>query len=256
MSTDNASHRLSTQNFYRQYSANHFLPSIHWQALFAQNYLLPKQALALQTIYEVTVPLALTTLRRLNVDIFAPHEKKPQGLDLFNKLRALEPKLLQHLQQAAQPLDAEVRHMIWSMLLRGGAVLAFKVWLGKVKTGEDSVDLGYFDELADLLWLQTDPYTLAQLFEVDALASHEHLFLFYQDQVLLDRFSNLATAELFVQLGLYDPAFLCLNDAQVRAHFLQKGLITPLQVEELMDSLNPMFTDLPQREHRLVHFYH
>lgn len=246
----------STQQFYQQYSANHFLPSINWQYLFSQNQLLPTQALALQTIYQVTVPLALTTLKRLNIDIFAEHEKKPQGLGLFEKLRALEPKLIEHLVEASRRMDEKVRHLIWSMLLRGGAVLAFKAWLGKVKTGEDSIDMGYFNELADLLWLKTDPYTLAAQFAIDPHAGHEHLFLFYQDQVLLDRFSNLATAELFVKLGLYDPAFLCLNDEQIRDHFVQKGIITQSQVDELMESLNPLFSDMPQSRQRVVHFYH
>ncbi|ONG40073.1 hypothetical protein BKE30_07845 [Alkanindiges hydrocarboniclasticus] len=246
----------STQQFYQQYSANHFLPSINWQYLFSQNQLLPAQALALQTIYQVTVPLALTTLKRLNIDIFAEHEKKPQGLGLFDKLRALEPRLIEHLAEASKRMDEQVRHLIWSMMMRGGAVLVFKAWLGKVKTGEDSVDMGYFNELADLLWLQTDPYTLAEQFAIDPLAEHEHLFLFYEDHVLLDRFSNLATAELFVKLGLYDPAFLCLNDEQVREHFVQKGLISQSQVDDLMDSLNPLFTDMPQSRQRVVHFYH
>jgi hypothetical protein len=246
----------STQQFYQQYSANHFLPDIHWQYLFSQNQLLPAQVLALQTIYQVTVPLALTTLQRLNIDIFAEHEKKPQGLGLFEKLCALEPILLEQLTVASSRMDEQVRHLIWSIMLRGGAVLAFKSWLGKVKTGEDSVDMGYFNELADLLWLQTDPYTLAEQFAIDPHASHEHLVLFYEDHVLLDRFSNLATAELFVKLGLYDPVLLCLNDEQVRAHFLQKGLIQQSQLEDLMESLNPLFTDMPQSRQRVVHFYH
>lgn len=244
----------STRQFNQQYSANPVLPRINWAYLFSQNQLLPAQVLALQTIYQVTVPLALATLEALDIDIFAAHEKKPQGL--FEKLRALEPALLEQLAEASSEMDEQVRHLIWSMLLRGGALLAFKAWLGKVKTGEDCIDLDYFNALADLLWLQTDPYRLAAQFAIDPHAGHEHLFLFYEDRVLLDRFSNLATAELFVRLGLYDPAFLCLNDEQVREHFVQQGLVQPSQLEDLMESLNPLFSPMSQSRQRMVYFYH
>ncbi|XID74807.1 hypothetical protein ACF3NA_09910 [Alkanindiges sp. WGS2144] len=245
-----------TQKFHCNYSANHLLPTIHWNSLLSQNQLHPSHVLALQTIYEVTVPLALTTLQRLNIDIFAPHEKKPQGLDLFNKLRALEPRLIEQLAQATASLDHQVRHQIWSMMLRGAAILVFKAWLGKVKTGEDRIDLTYFNELGDLLWLEVDPYALAARLNVDLSQSGEHLVLFYQDRVLLDRFNNLATAELFVNLGLYDAVFLALSDEKVCAHFIDQGLVSQNQVDDLMDSLNPLFTDLPQTRHRVVQFYH
>lgn len=256
MNTANYSPALSTQHFYRDYSANHILPTIHWQRLFPQNQLTPQQIIALQTIYEVTVPLALTTLHRFNIDIFAEHAKKPKGLDLFNKLRALEPKFIEQLVQSSKNMDDDVRHLIWSMLLRGGAVLVFKAWLGKVKTEEDQVDVGYFDELADLLWLDTDPLQLAEQFSVDPYANYEHLFLFYQDRVLMDRFGNLPTAELFVRLGLYDPALLSINDSRVCDYFITRGLVNQAQVDDLIDSLNPLFTDSPTAQRSVVHFCH
>lgn len=246
----------STQQLYCNYSANHILPTIHWHSLFTQNQLTPQQTLALQTLYEVTVPLALTTLQRLHIDIFADHFKDSQGIQLFNKLRSLEPKLIEQLVQASKGMDEYVRHLIWSMLLRGGAVLVFKAWLGKVKTGEDELDLGYFHELADLLWLQTDPIVLAQQFNIDPHADYEHLFLFYKDQVLMDRFSNLPTAALFVELGLYDPALLSLNDEKVREYFIEYGLIQQSQVDDLLESLNPLFASTTHAQRKIVHFYH
>ncbi len=244
------------RHFHRQYSANHFLPSIDWQTLLSQNQLLPQHVQALQTIYEATVPLALTTLQRLNIDVFAPDEKKPQGLGLFDKLRALEPRLVEHLVHLSAGLAEDVRHTIWSMTLRGAPILAFKAWLGKVKTGEDSIDLSYFNELADLLWLQANPYELAAQLNVDPMQADEPLILFYQDRVLLDRFNNLATAELFVSLGVYDPVFLALSDDNVCQHFIHQGLVCQAQVDDLMESLNPLFTDAPKSQRHVVQRHH
>lgn len=245
-----------TQNFHCQYSANHFLPSIDWKTLLSQNQLLPKHIQALQTIYEATVPLALTTLKRLNIDVFAPSEKKPQGLGMFENLRALEPRMIEQLVQLSQGLADDVRHTIWSMTLRGAPILVFKAWLGKVKTGEDTIDLSRFNELGDLLWLKTDPYQLAQQLSIDPNQSDEPLILFYQDRVLLDRFNNLASAELFVKLGLYDPVFLAMTDDKVRAEFIKKGLVQQQQIDDLMQSLNPFCGDELKSQHHVVQRHH
>lgn len=245
-----------TQNFYCQYSANHFLPHIDWKTLLSQNQLLPKHIQALQTIYEATVPLALTTLKRLNIDVFAPSEKKPQGLGMFEKLRALEPRMIEQLVQLSHGLADDVRHTIWSMTLRGAPILAFKAWLGKVKTGEDTIDLSYFNELGDLLWLKTDPYDLAQQLSINPNQSDDPLVLLYQDRVLLDRFNNLASAELFVKLGLYDPVFLAMTDDHVCQHFIEQGLVCQHQVDDLMQSLNPLFTDAEKSQHHVVQRHH
>ena len=245
-----------TQNFHCQYSANHFLPDIDWKTLLSQNQLLPKHVDALQTIYEATVPLALTTLKRLNIDVFAPSEKKPQGLGMFEKLRALEPRMIEHLVQLSHGLADEVRHAIWSMTLRGAPILVFKAWLGKVKTGDDTIDLTQFNELGDLLWLKTNPYELAQQLAIDPNQSDEPLVLFYQDRVLLDRFNNLASAELFVKLGLYDPVFLAMTDDNVRAHFIEQGLVQQQQIDDLMQSLNPFCGDELESQHHVVQRHH
>lgn len=247
---------ILTQQFYLQYSANHFLPDIDWEGLFPHNQLSPNHIAALETIYKAAIPIALTTLTRLNIDIFATPENKPQGLGLFDKLRGQEDKLIEQIALYAKQLNHSGRHTIWSMLLRGGAVLVFKAWLGKVKTGENVLDLNRFYELADLLWLQSDPIKLAERLGVDPYSDEEHIFLFYHDKVLLDRFNNLATAELFVQLGVYDAALLCISDQRLKQHFLDKNLITEAQIDELSEALNPLYGDLPTDQGHAVRSYH
>lgn len=245
-----------TQDLYHQYSTNHFLPTINWQKLFPDTPITDAEIIALQSMYQAAIPLALSTLKTLNVDVFAAPEKKPQGLGLFEKLRAKEDELISSIAAECEHLSHEARHAIWSMLLRGGAVLVFKAWLGKVKTGKDQLDLSYFAELADLLWLRTDPIELAKRLNVDYHANLEHLFLLYQDRVLLDRFNNLQTAALFAKLGVCDPVFMSLHDAHIRDHFLSIGLITKQQLDEEFESLNPMYTDLPEQAGTMVKNYH
>lgn len=247
---------ILTQQFYLQYSSNHFLPEIDWQGLFPHNQLTPNQVTALQTIYKAAVPIALTTLKRLNIDIFSTPDNKPKGLGLFDKLRGQEDKLIEQIASHSKQLNHATRHTIWSMLLRGGAVLVFKAWLGKVKTGEDTLDLTRFYELADLLWLQSDPIELAQKLDVDPYANEEHIFLFYQDKVLLERFNNLATAELFVELGVYDAVLLCLSDEKLKQHFLSKGIVTQAQLDDLSEALNPLYGDMPNDQEHVVRNYH
>lgn len=240
------------QQFYKAYSTNHILPEIDWQEMFSQNLLMPEHVAALQAIYQATVPIALTTLQRLNIDVFSPAERRPQGLDLFNKLRAQEDKLIESIVHDTLNMDEEVLHNVWSMLLRGGAVLVFKAWLGKVKTGDDVLDLLYFNVLADLLWMRSNPIELAAKLGIDPLAPCNHLFLIYEDRMLLDRFNTLETAELFVQLGVYDATMLSASDGKLRDYFLEHHMIDQEQLDELLDAMNPLYSDLPQQHHKLV----
>ena len=241
-----------TQQFYQQYSTNHFLPEINWQNMFSQNQLLPAHISALQTIYQATVPIAITTLQRLNVDIFSPLTIRPQGLDLFNKLRAQEDKLIESIARDSAQMDRDVVQHIWSLLLRGGAVLVFKAWLGKVKTGDDVLDLTRFNELADLLWLRSNPYDLAEKLDVNPQDACNHLFLIYEDRMLLDRFNTLETAELFVRLGVYDATMLSANDAKIREYFLEKQLVEQDQLDDLLEAMNPLYSDLPQQQRSFI----
>lgn len=240
------------QQFYKAYSTNHILPEIDWQDMFSQNQLMPEHVAALQAIYQATVPIALTTLQRLDIDVFSPAEMRPQGLDLFSKLRAQEDKMIASIVRDTLNMDDAVLQNVWSMLLRGGAVLAFKAWLGKVKTGENVLDLAYFNELADLLWMRSNPFDLAKKLGVDPLNPCNHLFLIYEDRMLLDRFNTVETAELFVQLGVYDATMLSASDASLREYFLEHHMVEQEQLDELLDAMNPLYSDLPQQHHKLV----
>ena len=231
------------QNLQRQYAENSMLPSIDWQQLFSQQSLSPSQVLALEHIYQTAIPLALTVFKRLNFDVFSPAAYHPQGLGLFDQLAKQEERLLQILAETTQDLDHETRHQIWSMLLRGGAVLTFKAWLAFVKTGQFDVDLTHFDEVSDLLWIRTHPEQVAQILRVDPLAELEHSFLILGENVFLERCNCLATAELFCKLGVYDPVFLSLRDEKIAEHFISKGLVSAEQIEELQCSLNPLYCD-------------
>ncbi|HBG83949.1 MAG TPA: hypothetical protein DDX00_09300, partial [Acinetobacter radioresistens] len=143
-----------SQQFYRDYSANALLPEIQWQQLFKHSKLAQPQLQALDTLYHSAVPLALQVFEALRFDVFAPAAYQPQGLGLFDKLAQQEEKLIQVLQSESECLDDAARHQLWSMLLRGGAVLVFKAWLGKVKTGQDQLDMTQFDELSNLLFIK------------------------------------------------------------------------------------------------------
>ena len=220
----------SLQNLQRQYAENALLPSIDWQSLFSQQQLTDAQITALGTIYQSAVPLALTTFKRLNFDIFTPAAYYPQGLGLFDQLARQEQRLLNILADHAQDLDHETRHQIWSMLLRGGAVLTFKAWLGLVKTGQLSIDLTQFDEVTDLLWIRTHPEQIAKSLRVDSQSELEHIFLMYDDNVFLERCNCLASAELFCQLNVYDPVFLSLRDEKIAEYFISKGIVSAEQI--------------------------
>ena len=122
-----------TQQFHRQYGANALLPNIDWTQIFKYSKLNDVQYQALETLYQSAVPLALQVFDELHFDVFEPYAYKPQGLGLFEKIAEQEDKLIQSLEAEARDLPAATRQQIWSMLLRGGAVLVFKAWLGKVK---------------------------------------------------------------------------------------------------------------------------
>ncbi|MEK5754489.1 MULTISPECIES: hypothetical protein [Acinetobacter] len=238
-----------TQQFHRQYGANALLPSIDWAQMFKYSKLDDTQIQALETLYQHAVPLALQVFDELHFDVFEPYAYKPQGLGLFERLAEQENKLIESLEAEAEDLPVQTRHQIWSMLLRGGAVLVFKAWLGKVKNEEDCLDTTQFDELSDLLFIKTCPHELAEHLQVDPNSTDEHVFLMYEDEVYLDRFNSLETAALFVDLGVYDATFLSLRDDRVAEYLISKGYVTQEQIDELQSALNPMFcTDVTQKQ--------
>ncbi|SPL70220.1 hypothetical protein [Acinetobacter stercoris] len=231
------------QQLHRQYAANAILPEINWQEIFKFSKLNDAHLQALDTIYRSTVPLALNVFEELNFDVFAPAAYHPQGLGLFDKLAAQEETLLKTLDAECDCLSNEARHQIWSMLLRGGAVLVFKAWLGKVKTGQNELDVTQFDELSDLLFIKTAPTPLAERLHVNAQANYEHIFLMHGNDIFLDRFNSLETAALFVDLGVYDAAFLSLRDERVAAYLKSRGYVTQEQIDDLQCALNPLNCD-------------
>ena len=239
-----------SQQFYRQYSANALLPQLDWQQIFNQSSLNPTQLQALDTLYQATVPLALNVFHELNLDVFAPAAYHPQGLGLFEKLSQQEQQLLLALETESAHLNHEVRHQMWSMLLRGGAVLVFKAWLGHVKGGEHQLDKTQFDELSDLLFIKTRPEHLAQRLNVEVKANLPHIFLMHDNDVFLDHFNSLETAALFVDLGVYDAAFLSLRDDRVADYLKAKGYVTQEQIDDLQCALNPLYCDslMPQQD--------
>ena len=238
-----------SQQFHRQYGANALLPAIEWQQLFQNNVLTHAQQQALHILYRQAVPRALQVFDELKFDVFSPAAYQPQGLGLFEKIAQQESNLIQALVTECDCLNDETRHQIWSMLLRGGAVLVFKAWLGKVKTDQVRLDTSQFDELSDLLFIKTPPLTLAQHLQIDAHAQYEHAFLMYGNDVYLDRFNSLETAALFVDLGVYDAAFLSLRDDRVAAFLQEKGYVTQEQIDDLQCALNPLYcTDEPPKQ--------
>ncbi|AXY58140.1 hypothetical protein CDG60_17210 [Acinetobacter chinensis] len=226
--------------FHRQYGVNALLPEIDWQQLFSHSKLNGTHIQALQTLYQSAVPLALQVFEQLDFDVFAPAAYTPKGLGLFDRLAEQEEKLLTVLQHESHDLNEETRHQLWSMLLRGGAVLVFKAWLAKVKTGENALDMTQFDELSDLLFIKTSPETLAAHLNVNAEAEHDHIFLMYGNEVFLDRFNSLETAALFVDLGVYDAAFLSLRDDRVADYLKAQNYVSQEQIEDLKCALNPL----------------
>ncbi|CAB1207418.1 hypothetical protein [Acinetobacter bouvetii] len=237
-----------SQQFYRQYGSNALLPEIQWTELFNSK-LNDTHIQALNTLYQSAVPLALQVFAELNFDVFTPAAYKPQGLGLFDRLAEQEDKLIQALEAESRDLNDEVRHQIWSMLLRGGAVLVFKAWLGKVKTDDHVLDTTQFDELSDLLFIKTPPLELAKHLSVNPHANEDHIFLMYGNDVYLDRFNSLETAALFVDLGVYDAAFLSLRDDSVAEYLKEKHYVSQEQIDDLQCALNPLFcTDLTPKQ--------
>lgn len=229
------------QEFHRQYGANAMLPEIQWQEIFPSSPLKAVHLQALDHIYQSAVPLALQVFEELKLDVFEPAAFHPQGLGLFDKLAQQEQKLIQILEADSSDLDDHTRHQIWSMLLRGGAVLVFKAWLGKVKTGQNTLDMTQFDEISDLLFIKTSPNILADRLKVTVDADYDHIFLMYGNDVFLDRFNTLETAAMFVDLNVYDAAFLSLRDDRVADYLKSKGYVTQDQIDELQCALNPLY---------------
>lgn len=229
------------QEFHRQYGANSILPEIKWQEVFPSTELKSEHLQALDQIYQSVVPLTLQVFDELKLDVFSPAAYHPQGLGFFEKLSNQESKLIEILESDSQKLNELVRHQIWSMLLRGGAVLVFKAWLGKVKTGENTLDTSQFEEISDLLFIKTEAQSLAQRLAVDPQAEYDHIFLMYGNDVYLDCFNSVETAALFVDLSVYDAAFLSLRDDRVAHYLMKKGYVTQEQIDDLQCALNPLF---------------
>ena len=61
--------------------------------------------------------------------------------------------------------------------------------------------------------------------------------------IFLDRFNSLETAALFVDLGVYDAAFLSLRDDRVAEYLKSKGYVTQEQIDDLQSALNPLNCD-------------
>lgn len=104
--------QLSSQQFYRQYSANALLPELDWQSIFPHSKLSEAHIKALNTIYQCAVPLALNVFHDLNFDVFAPAAYHPQGLGLFDKLAQQEENFLKFLLLKVKTLT--MRHAIKS----------------------------------------------------------------------------------------------------------------------------------------------
>ncbi|SSS52005.1 Uncharacterised protein [Acinetobacter baumannii] len=100
-----------------------------------------------------------------------------------------------------------------------------------------------FDELSDLLFIKTPPHQLAERLHVDEKAKLDHIFLMYGNDIFLDRFNSLETAALFVDLGVYDAAFLSLRDDCVAEYLKSKGYVTQEQIDDLQCALNPLYCD-------------
>ena len=238
-----------SQQFHRQYGVNALLPEIDWTEVFSHGKLKQEHVQALNTLYQSSVPLALQVFDELKFDVFSPAAYKPQGLGLFDKIAEQEEKLISSLEVESDCLDASTRHQIWSMLLRGGAVLVFKAWLGKVKSNQNILDTTQFDELSDLLFIKTSPFELAKRLGVNPNSDQDHIFLMYGNDVYLDRFNSLETAALFVDLGVYDAAFLSLRDDRVANYLKERGYVTEDQIDELQCALNPLFcTDFSSKQ--------
>ena len=242
MSTEySLSDQAQSQQFHRQYGANAILPSIAWASLFKHSKLDQSHIEALETLYQAAVPLALQVFDELRFDVFQPHAYKPQGLGLFERISEQEAKLIQSLERECADLSETTRHQVWSMLLRGGAVLVFKAWLGKVKTGQEQLDTALFDELSELLFIKTSPHDLARRLNINPMASDDHIFLMYGNDVYLDKFNLLETAALFVDLGVYDAVFLSLRDDRVAEYLMSRGYVDQEQIDDLQCALNPLF---------------
>jgi len=95
-----------------------------------------------------------------------------------------------------------------------------------------------FDELSDLLFIKTHPDQLAERLHVDEKAKLDHIFLMYGNDIFLDRFNSLETAALFVDLGVYDAAFLSLRDDRVAEYLKMKRYVTQEQIDDLQCALN------------------
>ena len=59
-----------------------------------------------------------------------------------------------------------------------------------------------------------------------------------------------------MQLGVYDATMLSASDARLRDYFLEHHMVEQEQLDELLDAMNPLYSDLPQQHHKLVKHSH
>ncbi len=230
-----------SQQLHRQYGVNALLPEIQWNRLFPNSKLSSTHLQALETIYQSAVPLALQVFEELNFDVFSPAAYKPQGLGLFSKLSAQEEQLLGRFGARSSRLRSTHPPAYLEYIIAWWCVYwSLKHGWAKSKPMTAQLDTSQFDELSDLLFIKTSPFELAERLKVDAHAPTEHIFLLYGNDVYLDRFNSLETAALFVDLGVYDAAFLSLRDDHVAKYLIGQGYVSEQQIDELQCALNPL----------------
>ena len=84
---------------------------------------------------------------------------------------------------------------------------------------------------------------MASHLKVDTHANYDHIFLMHGNDIFLDRFNSLETAALFVDLGVYDAAFLSLRDDRVADYLKAQGYVTQEQIDDLQCALNPLYCE-------------
>jgi len=89
--------------------------------------------------------------------------------------------------------------------------------------------------------VKTAPHTLANHLKVNSQANYDHIFLMYGSDIYLDRFNSIETAALFVDLGVYDAAFLSLRDDRIAEYLKSRGYVTQEQIDDLQCALNPLY---------------
>lgn len=126
--------QLSSQQFYRQYSANALLPELDWQSIFPHSKL--SEDISKHSILFISVLyLSHNVFHDLNFDVFAPAAYHPQGLGLFDKLAQQEENFLKFLLLKVKTLT--MRHAIKSGVCFYAVVLFWFSRLGLVMSNSE-----------------------------------------------------------------------------------------------------------------------